>query len=122
KPLGGIGRIPDTPLGSTLSLRVTAFLSQTQPLRVLTSVNVTAAFAKARPTKLPRVSVIAAPERMFPLRSESVCVAAASDHQITLHACPPPAMTTEKLVPVKAPVEAPSVTLNVQLPVAGPLS
>ena len=34
----------------------------------------------------------------------------------------PPAMTTEKVVPVKAPVDAPSVTLNVQIPVAGPLS
>src|SRR2546429_4905140 len=88
-----------------------------QPLRVLTSVSVTAAFAKARPTKLPRVSVMAAPERMFPLRSESVCVVAASDHQITLHACAPPARTTERLVPVKAPA-----TLNVQLAVAGPLS
>src|SRR5688572_3387179 len=65
---------------------------------------------------------MAAPERMFPWSSESVCVAAASDHQITLHACAPPARTTEKLVPVNAPVEAPSVTLNVQLPVAGPLS
>jgi len=86
------------------------------------SVNVIAAFAKARPTKLPRVSVMAAPERTLPLRSQSVSVAAASDHHVTAHACAPPAMTTEKLVSVKAPVDAPSVTLNVQIPVAGPLS
>jgi len=36
---------------------------QTQPPRLVMSVNVIAAFAKARPTKLPRVSVMAAPER-----------------------------------------------------------
>src|ERR1041385_1709566 len=95
---------------------------QLQPLRLTTSVKVTAAFPMARPTKRPRVSVTPAPDRMFPLRSESVSVAAASDHQVTLHATAPPPRTTEKFVPVKAPVCAPSVTLNVQLAVAGPLS
>src|SRR4029077_3339526 len=81
-------------------------------------VTVTPAFAKMRPINVPRVNVAAAPERTVPLRSESVIVVAASTHHVTLHACAPPAITTEKFVPVNAP----GATLNVQVPLAGPLS
>src|SRR3954466_15863054 len=63
-----------------------------------------AALAKALPLWVPRVSVMAAPARIVPARFESVIVAASAVHHVTLQACPPPAMTTEKLVPVSAPV------------------
>ena len=43
-------------------------------------------------------------EALTPARFESVIVAASAVHHVTLHACPPPAITTEKLVPVSAPV------------------
>src|SRR2546429_2500601 len=66
-------------------------------------VTVTSAFDHAFPLNVPRVSVMAAPARMFPLRSESVSVAACETHHDTLHACAPPATTTEKVVPVTAP-------------------
>ena len=48
-------------------------------------------------------------------------VAASAIHQVTLHACPPLVMTTEKVVPVRAPVPR-VLTLKSQVPFAGPLS
>jgi hypothetical protein len=84
----------------------------------LAPVIVTAALAKARPPWDPRVKVMAPlPARMFPLNAESVMVVAPFDPQNTLHACPPPVMTTVLPVPVRAPL-----TLNIQTPFAGPLS
>src|SRR5690349_5402746 len=86
-----------------------------------TPVIVTATFAKARPASVPPVKVMepapASPVRMFPLSAEVVMVAAPLGAQNTLHARPPPAMATEKLVPVRAPV-----TKNVQTPSADPVS
>src|SRR2546423_2261999 len=70
-------------------------------------VNVTsptpAAPAHAFPFRVPPVNVMAAPARMLPWNAEVVIVAAASTHHVTLHACAPPASTTEKFVPVSAP-------------------
>ena len=69
-----------------------------QPVTV-TSVNVTAAFAKAFPLQavvepaIP-VMVMATPARMVPWKPDVVIVTAASTHQFTLHASPP-SMTTE---------------------------
>src|SRR5688572_20169120 len=79
-----------------------------QPLTV-TSVKVTAAFASTLPLKgvvLPArpVTVMAAPARMVPWKRDVVMVAASATHQYTSHDCAPPAITTEKLVPVSAPV------------------
>src|SRR4029077_11189290 len=78
---------------------------------------VTSAFDHAFPFKLPP-RVMAAPARMFPWKAEVVVVTACETHHVTLHACPPPAMTTEKLVPVSAPVRLP--ILNVQTALALP--
>ncbi len=86
-----------------------------------TPVSVTAAFAKARPATVPLVVVIAAPARMVPLKFESVIVAASATHQYTLHASAPSGVTTEKRVPVRAPVP-PVPILNSQIPVEGPAS
>src|SRR2546430_11375567 len=91
-----------------------------QPLPALW-VTVTSAFDQPFPLNVPRVSVMAAPARMLPLRSESVIVAAWETHHVTLHACAPPAMTTEKLVPVRAPVPRVPI-LKVQLAFGGPVS
>src|SRR5690349_13262877 len=74
--------------------------------------------AYALPSNVPRVSVIAAPARMLPMKCESVSVAAASTHHVTLQAVAPPARTTEKFVPVSAP----GATLKTHVPLAGPLS
>ena len=64
---------------------------------------------------------MAAPARMVPLKFEVVIVTAWAIHQVTLQGFPPPAMTTEKPVPVRAPV--PLVpTLKSQVSVADPLS
>src|ERR1035437_8094879 len=71
----------------------------------LESVIVTATFAKARPARIVSVMVmdpVAPPARMFPLTAEVEKVTPALGAQYTLHACPPPAMTTEKLVPARA--------------------
>jgi len=54
---------------------------------------------------------------MLPLKAEVVIVTPAPTDQNTLHGCPPSAMTTEKLVPVRA-----APTLNIHIPVDGPLS
>src|ERR1700693_846004 len=89
-----------------------------QPVTTVPSVNVTSALAQAFPLKVPPVMVMAAPARMFPWKVEVVMVAAASTHHVTLHACAPPAMTTWKLVPVRAPDGA----LIIQVPFAGPVS
>jgi hypothetical protein len=77
--------------------------------------------AKARPMNVPRVTVMSAPARIVPTKFESVIVAAWATHQYTLHGTPPPAMTTEKLVPVSAPVP-PAPILKIQIPFEGPLS
>ena len=63
---------------------------------------------------------MAAPERMVPWKPEVVSVVAASTHQYTLHAWPP-AMTTCKPVPVRAP-DASVPTLKIQTSFAPPLS
>jgi hypothetical protein len=76
---------------------------------------VTAAFAKARPAKVPPVVVMAAPARIFPWNTEVVNVAAALTCQNTLHAFPPLAMTTLKFFPVSAPA-AWDPTLKIQGP------
>jgi hypothetical protein len=79
---------------------------------------VTSAFANAFPSKVPRVSVIAAPARIVPMKCESVMVAASATHHVTLHRCAPLVMIIEKLVPVRTPV--PLVpTLKIQVPSAG---
>ena len=86
------------------------------------------AFAKALPLWVPRVSVMAAPARIVPARFESVIVAASAVHHVTLHGCPPPAITTEKLVPVRAPVgsaggvASAEPILKVQIALEGPSS
>src|SRR5450759_4231344 len=91
-----------------------------QPTRFV-SVIVTAAPAKASPLKVPRVMVMAAPARIVPKKCESVIVAAWATHQVTLQgAVAPPLMTTEKLVPVRAPVPLVPI-LKIQTPVEGPL-
>ena len=76
-----------------------------QPMTVA-PVSDTATFANARPTKVPPVMVteppVGLPARMLPLNSEVVMVTPALGAQYTLHGCPPPAITTEKLVPVRA--------------------
>src|SRR6185436_10555114 len=86
-------------------------------------VKVTAAFARARPLRLPSVTVMATPERMFPTTNESVMVAASLVHQNTLlsQVSPLPGRITEKLVPVRAPVP-PVPILKIQTPSAGPSS
>ena len=61
---------------------------------------------------------------MVPWKFELVSVAAWATHQYTFgHAVPAasPAMTTEKLVPVRAPVP-PVPILKIQTPSAGPSS
>ena len=71
---------------------------------------------------------MAAPARIVPARFESVIVAASAVHQVTLQACAPPAITTEKLVPVRAPVgsaggvASADPILKVQIPFDGPSS
>ena len=95
-------------------------LLASQPL-VVVPVIVTSACDQAFPWKVPRVRVMAAPARMFPRKFESVMVTASATHHVTLHASPPPAMTTEKSVPVSAPVPRVPI-LKIQVPSAGPSS
>jgi hypothetical protein len=57
------------------------------------------------------------PAIMLPLTDEVVIVAASPTDQNTLHGCPPPAITTEKFVPVRA-----APTMKIQTPLEGPLS
>jgi hypothetical protein len=64
---------------------------------------------------------MAAPARIVPTKFEFVIVAAWATHHVTLHGCPPPAMTTEKAVPVRAPVPRVPI-LKIQVPFAGPSS
>ena len=54
---------------------------------------------------LPPVTVIADPARMLPTKTEfvNVTASAANQNTLSLHSCPP-GITTEKLVPVRAPV------------------
>ena len=82
-------------------------LPPSQP-RNATSVSVTADLANARPSNgvagAPPAMVIAAPERMVPLKSALVIVAAWATHHVTLHADAPLSRTTEKSVAVRAPV------------------
>jgi hypothetical protein len=82
---------------------------------------VRATLANARPAMEPPVKVmdpsVVLPARMLPLKAEVVIVAASPTDQNTLHGCPVPAMTTEKLVPVRA-----APTLKIQIPFEGPLS
>ena len=86
----------------------------------LAPVMVMATFAKARPARVLAVMVMeppmGSPARMLPLNAEVVRVTAALGAQNTLQGTPPPAMTTEKLVAVSAPL-----TRNTQTPVEGPL-
>src|SRR3954463_2754806 len=81
-----------------------------QPVTVV-PVSVTAAFDSRSPFNVPRVTVMAAPARTVPTNFESVMVTACATCQYTwLHASAlPPCATTEKLVPVNAPV--PSVPI-----------
>ncbi len=58
---------------------------------------------------------MASPARMFPLSAEVDMVTAALGTQYTLHGCPPLAMTTEKLVPVRA-----APMLKIQTALASP--
>jgi len=63
--------------------------------------------ARASPLKVPPVTVMSAPARMVPWKFEAVSVASWATHQYTFgHSVPAasPAMTTEKPVPVRAPV------------------
>src|SRR4051812_2136476 len=96
--------------------------------RTAVPVIVAPAFAKALPLWVPRVCSIAAPARIVPARFESVIVAAWAVHHVTLHAWAPPAITTEKLVPVRAPVgsaggvASADPTLKVQVALGGPSS
>src|SRR5882762_6707095 len=87
---------------------------------MLVPVVVTATFAKTRPVKAPPVKVIdpptVSPARMFPINVEVVMVAATIGTQYTLQGCPPPAISTEKLVPVSAPA-----TKKVQTALDGPV-
>jgi hypothetical protein len=75
-------------------------------------------FAKARPVRVPPVNVTEPtavfPARIVPFSVDVVKVAALLGAQNTLHGCPPPAMTTEKLVPVSAPLER-----KIQTPLEG---
>jgi len=71
-------------------------------------VNVAAAVARARPSKVPPVTLMAAPARIAPRKFDVVSVAAALTHQYTLHGSPPFIITTLKLVPVRAPSASPS--------------
>src|SRR5512140_657767 len=83
---------------------------------------VTAAFASALPLKVPvvpAVVVMAPPAKRLPMNCEVVMVAAWDTHQVTLHGSAPPAVTTEKLVPVSAPAP-PVPTLKIQVALAGP--
>ncbi|MBK6613724.1 MAG: hypothetical protein IPG27_06395 [Ottowia sp.] len=94
-----------------------------QPATV-TPVSVTAAFDKAFPLKgvvLPArpVMVMAAPARRVPWKADVVIVTASATHQYTLHGSPPLVMTTERLVPVKAPVP-PVPTLKIQVASGSP--
>ena len=77
--------------------------------------------AKVAPLSIEPVDVISAPARMVPFRNDVVIVTASLTHQYTLHGCPPPAMITVKLVPVRAP-PPPVPILKIQIPLAGPLS
>src|SRR5205823_12453576 len=98
-------------------------LPPVQPFSV-PPVSVTAALASARPLKapaVPTVAVMAAPARMVPLKFEVVIVTACATHQVTLQGLPPPAMTTEKPVPVRAPVPLVPI-LNSQVSVEVPSS
>jgi hypothetical protein len=96
-----------------------------QVLVTAVPVDVTSAFAQARPTNVPPnvppVLVMAAPARIVPTNREFVIVAAWATHHVTLHGCAPPAMTTEKWVPVRAPVPRVPI-LKIQVPFEGPLS
>jgi len=84
---------------------------------------VTAAFARASPLKVPRVTVMASPARIVPTNCESVIVAAWATHQNTLlqGGGAPLGVTTEKLVPVRAPVPRVPI-LKIQVSVEDPLS
>src|ERR1700674_2399837 len=65
----------------------------------------TAPFAKTRPIKVPPVLVklpVGPPRRMFPWNVEVVNVLSAPTSQYTLQGWPPLAMTTWKLVPLRA--------------------
>src|SRR3954468_20327883 len=99
--------------------------SEAQPT-IAVPLMLAAALAKALPLWVPRVSVMAAPARIVPARFESVIVAASAVHPVTLHAWAPPAITTEKLVPVRAPVgsaggvASADPTLKVQVALDGP--
>lgn len=64
---------------------------------------------------------MAVPERMVPWKVEAVSVAAPAVRQYTLHASAVPAMSTVKLLPVRAPVP-PVPILKTQISVADPLS
>ena len=78
---------PVSPFLGYVKLTVGTVVPQTET-SVL--VNVTAAFAKACPSKLPRVTVMDVPARILPMKTESVSVAASAVHQNTLllHASP----------------------------------
>src|SRR5882762_9298028 len=82
---------------------------------------VTSAFAETVPCKLPPVRVMPAPARILPWMSEVVIVTASATRHVTLDARPPPAMTTAKLVPVRAPVPLVPI-LKIQTASAGPSS
>jgi hypothetical protein len=85
-------------------------------------VNVTAAFAKACPPRLSRVTVMDVPARILPRKTESVRVAASAVHQNTLVLrVSPLVMTTEKLVPVRAPVPLVPI-LKIQVSLEDPSS
>src|SRR5450759_5809536 len=59
------------------------------------AVIVTSACANARPARLEPVKVMAVPARIFPTNVVPENVAVVASCQYTLHALPPPAMTTE---------------------------
>src|SRR6266480_700328 len=82
---------------------------------------VTSAFDETFPCRLPPVSVMPAPARMLPWMLEVVIVTASATRHVTLDARAPPAITTEKPVPVRAPVPLVPI-FRTQIPSAGPLS
>jgi hypothetical protein len=88
------------------------------------SVIVTFVVARARPRRLPPVSVMAPPERMVPRTIERVIVASAAVRQYTLHACPPEptAKAMLKSINVSAPLDVRAPTLKTQTSLALPLS
>src|SRR6266550_1710532 len=109
--------------GLGVTVMVAAVMGAGDSVTAVTAVPVivTSAFALRFPSKVPRVSVMSAPPRIVPMKRESVMVAPWATHHVTLPGCPPPAMTTEKLLPVRAPVPLVPI-LKVQMPSAGPLS